>query len=126
MKSSHSNKFINDVANKYYSKNINLIVNRYALQKPLKIIKNNNNNNNFFNNSANRIKENFNNNNNNKFYNSNNINNLLNNLRKEIVEIGKNIKDTDNKVEYYIKKNYSAEQINNSNYNNNIDDEKLF
>ena len=43
----------------------------------------------------------------------NKINDMLNKLKSEIVEISKNIKETDNKVEYYIKKHYSSDKKNN-------------
>jgi hypothetical protein len=42
-----------------------------------------------------------------------NINKMLNNIKIEIGEISKNIKETDNKVEYYIKKHYSSDKKNN-------------
>ena len=50
----------------------------------------------------------------------NNINEMLNSLKSEIIEITKNIKETDNKVEYFIKKHYSSDKNKPKNQNRNI------
>ena len=49
----------------------------------------------------------------------NDINEMLNSLKSEIIEITKNIKETDNKVEYFIKKHYSSEKNKPNNQNKN-------
>jgi hypothetical protein len=49
-------------------------------------------------------------------YENNHLEQMLNNLKREIVDISKNIKETDNKMDYYMNKNYdkSKKMRNNS------------